>query len=198
MSSTAHQPMSVLNWLRYDESLAGKSGIYLFVIASGFAPFYAGVARRCTRTGKVAPRPFGNRLDQHKQCFQCTGLHTFFRPTLMENPEACPANIIRRWKDVRDRPDELHKFVYIPDKKGTKDETILSEGRTFWDGLITLVCPIDDASWDGLAELVRPINGLRPQEEIFERHIQELESAEFSATFRRPIACARSLRATAP
>src|SRR5271166_2741540 len=27
---------------------------------------------------------------------------------------------------------------------------------------------------------------------------QPLESAEFSATFRRPIACARSLRATAP
>src|SRR5271165_1362899 len=29
-------------------------------------------------------------------------------------------------------------------------------------------------------------------------HFQRLESAEFSATFRRPIACARSLRATAP
>src|SRR5208283_4254820 len=42
---------------------------------------------------------------------------------------------------------------------------------------------------------------LRPDavlREIGQRVLIALESAEFSATFRRPIACARSLRATAP
>jgi len=38
--------------------------------------------------------------------------------------------------------------------------------------------------------------GLRGRENIQKGYL--LESAEFSATFRRPIACARSLRATAP
>ena len=124
------EPPAIMNWLRYEQSLAVEGGIYLLVIADGFAPFYAGTALS-----------FEKRLSTHKNYFCNTAQRTFFRPAFMAGMKPSPEAIITRWQEVLARND-FAKFVYVP---GTSplDGTIVREGSNFWDGLIILVCPVE-------------------------------------------------------
>ena len=71
-------------------------------------------------------------------------------------------------------------------------ESTLQGKLTRAEPFALLIAELDDVLFNGNLFRAHDSSPGFPEPSI------QLESAEFSATFRRPIACARSLRATAP
>src|SRR5271165_1156840 len=95
---------------------------------------------------------------------------------------------LRAWSVSRRTPEST---VYGKSAAPSAESTL--QGKlTRAEPFALLIAELDDVLFNGNLFRAHDSSPGFPEPSI------QLESAEFSATFRRPIACARSLRATAP